>query len=249
MSKYKTPCRKIPDELLHEYTMDGEIPVLNWYLAQNYPRFLNWSNELIQAYVNDNTPDNIRNNKGQSPYGKRACIDILDACVKYDIQNKNIAIIGSITPWLESLLLNLGNHVTTVEYHVPTTKYKNLVCISCENFKKSNQVYDCIISYSTIQHCGLGCYGEPLNPNGDIEEMSNIRNHLTENGLFLWSCPVGKDVLAWNAQRIYGPIRLPVLFEGFVEKEWFGRTKIDCFNSPLAIYQKHMPLVVLQKVL
>ena len=248
MSKYKTPCRNIPDEILHDYTMHGEIPVLDWYLAQNYPRFLNWSNELMQAYINDNTPENIRNNQGQSPYGKKACIDILDACIKYNIRNKDIAIIGSITPWLESLLLNLGNHVTTVEYHVPIANYENLVCISCQEFKNSTRTFDCIISYSTIQHCGLGCYGEPLCPNGDIEEMQNIRKHLNEDGLFLWSCPVGKDLWAWNTQRIYGPIRLPLLFEGFEELEWFGRTKQDCFDSPLAIYQKHMPLVVLKNL-
>jgi len=247
MSKYKTPCRKIPDELLPDYTMHGEIPVVNWYLAQNYPVFLNWPNDLVQSYINDNTPENIRNNQGQSPYGKKACIDILDACTKYDVRNKEIAVIGSITPWLESILLNLGNCVTTVEYNVPVANYKDLVCISSQDFKKSTYKYDCIVSYSTIQHCGLGSYGDPLNPNGDIEEMKNVQEHLKDGGLCLWSCPVGKDVLAWNALRVYGPIRLPLIFEGFQEMEWFGCTKQDCFNSPLAIYHKHIPLVVLEK--
>ena len=249
MSKYKTPCRKIPDELLHEYTMHGEIPVLDRYLAQNYPAFLNWNYGFVDAYREDNTPENIKNNQGQSPYGKKACLDVLNACLKYDIQNKEIAIIGSVTPWLESLLLNLGNHVTTVDYNVPIISYKNLVCISTDTFKYSKTTYDFIISYSTIQHCGLGSYGDPLNPNADIEEMQNIREHLKDDGLFLWSCPVGKDVLSWNEQRIYGPKRLPLLFKGFIEKEWFGRTKEECFQSPLAIYQKHMPLVVLEKAL
>lgn len=247
MSKYKTPCRKIPDELLPEFTLHGTIPILDWYLAKNYPRFLNWTQSFVEAYKNDNTVENITNNKGQSPYGKKACIDVLDACIKYGIENKDIAVIGSITPWLEGLLLNLGNHVTTVEYQVPNTKFEKLKCVSVDEFNQTSKKYDCIVSYSTIQHCGLGCFGDPLNPTGDIETMHYIHQNLKDDGLCIWSSPVGQDALAWNAQRIYGPIRLPMIFEGFDEIEWFGRTKQDCFNGPLAMYQKHMPLVVLSK--
>ena len=41
-------------------------------------------------------------------------------------------------------------------------------------------IYDVIISYSSLEHSGLGRYGDYLNPNGDLETMDEIYNHLTK---------------------------------------------------------------------
>ena len=32
---------------------------------------------------------------------------------------KNVAVIGSTSPWIEAILLNMSNKVTTIEYNVP----------------------------------------------------------------------------------------------------------------------------------
>jgi hypothetical protein len=34
--------------------------------------------------------------------------------------------------------------------------------------------------------------------------------------------PIGQDTLVWNANRIYGKIRLPLLLEKFKIIEWIG---------------------------
>jgi hypothetical protein len=157
-------------------------------------------------------------------------------------------VVGSTTPWLEAILLNLGNKVTTVEYNVPITTFPNLSCVDAETFETTCMEYDCIVSYSTIQHCGLGCYGEPLDPEGDLKLMESIHKNLSKNGVLIWSCPVGKDALVWNAQRVYGELRLPMIFEKFKELKWLGcSSKEECFQLPLAKYQKNMPIVVLEK--
>lgn len=83
--------------------------------------------------------------------------------------------------------------------------------MTVEEFKSHPQQFDAALSISSFEHDGLGRYGDPLNPNGDLEVMSNMLSVIKDNGLFFLSVPVGQDTLVWNAQRIYGPLRLPKL--------------------------------------
>ena len=76
--------------------------------------------------------------------------------------------------------------------------------------------------------------------------MNAIHKNLKQDGILIWGGPVGKDMLAWNIHRIYGPIRLPLLFKNFEEVEWFGSTKEQLFNKPL-VNDAYQPVVVLQK--
>ena len=57
--------------------------------------------------------------------------------------------------------------------------------------------------------------------------MQTIRKHLSKDGLLFWGCPVGRDEIWWNIHRVYGKIRLPLLFEGLDDIEWFG----DCIHN------------------
>lgn len=64
-------------------------------------------------------------------------------------------------------------------------------------------------------------YGDPLDPAGDLKSMMAIHRNLRNNGLLFLGVPSGADALVWNAHRIYGRLRLPLLFNGFQEMEWF----------------------------
>ena len=68
-------------------------------------------------------------------------------CNKYSIKNKNIAVIGSTSPWLECIALNFGaEQVTTVEYIVPKVNYPKLKAISYyKDFKNYSRVYKYIL--------------------------------------------------------------------------------------------------------
>ncbi len=39
---------------------------------------------------------------------------------------------------------------------------------------------------------------------------------LPEGGLFFIAVPTGPDLLAWNAHRVYGPVRYPALANGYL---------------------------------
>ncbi len=54
-----------------------------------------------------------------------------------------------------------------------------------------------------VEHVGLGRYGDPLDPHGDLKAMRELQRVLAPDGSFLFVVPVGKPVLQFNAHRIY----------------------------------------------
>ena len=250
MEYNKSPYKIIPEELKNEFTMNGKIPIFEWYLDDRKKNGLEWSNSLINDCMNRFTPDNIKNGReGNSSYGHEVCVNLLNSFEDYNIRNKNVAVIGSETPWIEAILLNMSNKVTTIEYNVPSGNFENIQ-LQCKDyfnhFEKNIEIYDAIITFSSIEHSGLGRYGDPLDPNGDIKTMNNIYNNLTEKGLVIWGAPVGKDALTWNTHRVYGPIRLPLMFNNFKEVKWYGRTKEQLFSQKVH-HNSYQPVIVLQK--
>ena len=77
--------------------------------------------------------------------------------------------------------------------------------------------------------------------------MKTIYNNLKNDGLLIWGAPVGKDALTWNAHRVYGKIRLPLIFRNFQELEWFGASKQQLFSIPLR-RNAYQPVIVLKKI-
>ena len=253
--KIMDPPRSIPEDMMNAYTLDGEIQVKHWYLNGTIDQNANiWSESRIQSFLDRFTFENIQaNTHGLEDYPNAAKFH-MDACVKYidHIKHKNIAVIGSIDPWIEAILVNAGaKSVTTVEWNVPVCNHAILRTISYNEFVQSTDVYDSIFSYSSIEHSGLGRYGDPLNPNGDIETMEHIYNALLPGGVCFVGFPVGKDTLVWNAHRIYGEKRLKLIYlDKFKELEWIGLDKTYIFTCEHpGDYQPNgpTPLIVLQK--
>ena len=56
----------------------------------------------------------------------------------------------------------------------------------------------------TIEHIGLGRYGDPFDYDGDIKAASELSRVLAVNGNLLIVLPVGKPKIMFNAHRIYG---------------------------------------------
>lgn len=250
----QSPYKEIPEELKDKFTMNGKIPILNWWfdgtkdissIGEDV-----WTDEYIQSHCDRFTVDNISNNReGKSPYGHESVSNLLKSFQDYDISNKRVAVVGSLVPWIEAMLINLGNDVTTIEYNVPTTNFTNLQCKDYFNYFMGNEdQFDAIISFSSIEHSGLGRYGDPLDPDGDIHTMNVIRKNLKDNGILIWGSPVGWDTLVWNAHRVYGPIRMPILFKDFIKQQWYGTSKEQLFRgNKVAQINGYQPVVVLRK--
>ena len=65
-----------------------------------------------------------------------------------------------------------------------------------------------------VEHVGLGRYGDPLNPMGDIAAMNELKRVLAINGDLLFVVPVGKPKVMFNAHRIYSYEQIVGQFSG-----------------------------------
>lgn len=55
----------------------------------------------------------------------------------------------------------------------------------------------------TIEHIGLGRYGDPIDYDGDIKAIKELVRVLAPNGTLLFVTPVGQPRIQFNAHRIY----------------------------------------------
>jgi len=55
----------------------------------------------------------------------------------------------------------------------------------------------------TVEHVGLGRYGDPIDPDGDLKAIKELKRVLAPGGSLLFVVPVGKPKIEFNAHRIY----------------------------------------------
>jgi len=54
-----------------------------------------------------------------------------------------------------------------------------------------------------VEHIGLGRYGDPLDPNGDLKAIVELKRVLAPGGNLLFVVPIGRPRIMFNAHRIY----------------------------------------------
>jgi hypothetical protein len=59
----------------------------------------------------------------------------------------------------------------------------------------------------TIEHIGLGRYGDPIDPRGTEKALVELSRILAPGGQLLLSCPIGRERVCFNGQRILDPRR------------------------------------------
>jgi SAM-dependent methyltransferase len=82
-----------------------------------------------------------------------------------------------------------------------------------------------------IEHVGLGRYGDPLNPDGDLKAMAELGRVLAPGGNLLVAVPVGRPKLAFNAHRIYASESVRAAFQPLQLRE-FSLIPDDDDGSP-----------------
>ena len=85
----------------------------------------------------------------------------------------------------------------------------------------------------TIEHIGLGRYGDPLDPEGDVKAINELKRVVKLGGSILFVTPVGRPRIMFNAHRIYDPNMITKFFDGFKLRE-FSLVKDDHSFEPNA---------------
>ena len=58
----------------------------------------------------------------------------------------------------------------------------------------------------TIEHIGLGRYGDDINPLGFEQGLAELQRVISPNGFLILSMPIGKERIEFNAQRVLDPM-------------------------------------------
>lgn len=72
----------------------------------------------------------------------------------------------------------------------------------------------------TVEHVGLGRYGDPLDPDGDLKAISELKRVLAKEGNLLFVIPIGKPRIMFNAHRIYSYDQILSYFSDLELKEF-----------------------------
>ena len=76
---------------------------------------------------------------------------------------------------------------------------------------------DSLSCLHTIEHFGLGRYGDELDPNGHLKGLDQLKRMVAPGGLLYLSTPIGPERIEFNAHRIFAPATVISWFaEGWV---------------------------------
>lgn len=179
-----------------------QLPIKHRYLYIPY----RWSKEYIQKLIDEpSEPEDYPN----------ALLDIKNCINKIDINNKTVLVIGSITPWIECFMLKLGlSIVYTTDINKITIDDDRILFYDVNKLHELSP--DIIISFSVVEHIGLGRYGDELDEDGDFKFMQRTHDLLKEDGYFILGIPVAdkyKCDFPWH--RIYDNKRFIKLINNY----------------------------------
>ncbi|CAI5995805.1 unnamed protein product [Closterium sp. NIES-65] len=88
-----------------------------------------------------------------------------NAFKRYPVSGKFVLVIGSQRPWVEAICLSFNaGTITTVDFNKPVSSHPRLRLMTVEELEGTDEVFDVAVSFSSLEHDGLGRYGDPINP-------------------------------------------------------------------------------------
>lgn len=154
---------------------------------------------------------------------------------------------------LKSSIVEPGaKNLTTVEYNPIKSGHDKVMAVTPGRFAEhwldgSYRNVDFAFTYSSIEHNGLGRYGDPLDPAGDLKDVETLSCVIKPGGLLYLGIPVGPDAVVFNVHRIYGLMRLPMLTANFKVLSIIGPGNLTLSDLlDLDIGAVRQPTIVLQ---
>jgi hypothetical protein len=206
------PPEKIPDELIEKFTMNGKANLEFQYENACSEEIQNMINANFTKEIFDNCLKRIKNRE-QNYYGPTDTW-LYKAFGDYPIEDRDVCIIGSTHPWYEAMCLSFGaKSITVCEYSDRKSIHPEIKYIKPDELK--DYTFDVCVSISSYEHDGLGRYGDPMDPDGDLKAMASLKNTIKKNGLLYLAVPTGFDKVVFNVHRVYGNHRFPLLIKNW----------------------------------
>lgn len=144
-------------------------------------------------------------------------------------KDKTILDFGGFESVLPLQLMALGYRVTVLDQRKYPFLHPNLTVLCADIFDEKFKIvekFDIVISISTIEHLGLGYYGDSVVKDGDMEAVKIIWNLVKEGGRLLASVPAGKPVIT-KKYRVYNEERIRTIFPNITSIYYFAKDGRD----------------------
>jgi SAM-dependent methyltransferase len=135
--------------------------------------------------------------------------------------------VGCVSSRLPIQLASLGYDVHGVDTRSYPYTHPNFHFHRADIFEwVPQQPFDVVLLVSTLEHLGLGEYGDLALPEADREAVERVADWLSPKGQLLVSVPFGKAAVT-KKHRIYNLERLRFLFSSFewVDQAYFQRVE------------------------
>jgi len=197
-----------------------------------------YSKELIDELI-------TRATAGKVAYYKSTDRALHEALADYPINELDVAVMGSVYPWYEAICLAHSARPVTIDYNSVDYRHPGITTMTVEEFKATPQEFDVALSISSFEHDGMGKYGEPLDPDGDLRAMNEMKDIVKPEGLLFLSVPTGGDAVVPGKRRVYGETRLPKLLHGWELLSTYGGYRLSSDGDGVSF---HQPVFVLMNV-
>lgn len=149
-----------------------------------------------------------------------------------EIVGSRVLVIGSERPWVESCVLAAGAaSVVTLEYGSIKSEHPQITTITPDEMRKKFAdgtlgSFDVIATFSSVEHSGLGRYGDALNPYGDLQSIARAWCVAKPGAPMLIGVPYllgpSGDTIEYNAHRVYGPLMYSHLVANWEQVDLLG---------------------------
>jgi hypothetical protein len=224
---FNPPLDEPPAHMLSEFTQNGEMPIRKkFYINEIYTDSTN-ADKSIQKVITRADLDVFREKmrKKQPLHYDDSVLSEMMRHFSPALREKSMAVIGTLVPWVEAISLEVGcSKIVSLDYTHNSYEMTELEWFHVRDYlnraieHRLVENFDNAVSFSSLEHAGLGRYGDELNPNGDLEAVKQIHCMLKPGGLFFLALPTSSDgssYIEFNAHRVYGKARLDLLFKGW----------------------------------
>ncbi|TRY65482.1 hypothetical protein TCAL_16463, partial [Tigriopus californicus] len=220
------------EEPPHRFTYQGRVPVVRNYINGQIKSSKNiiCRKETVNHFIR-----NTLEGRPTTSYGQNGLAIYNIALNQTQINGTHVLVIGSRNPWEESIMLGLGAaHVSTVEYSTIECNHPQITTYTPPELDDAFldgtlPVFDGVVSFSSIEHSGLGRYGDALNPYGDLIAMARAWCLVKDLGFALVGVPTGPDHIIFNVHQVYGPLMYSHLFANW--QQVYTNTDMSLFTS------------------
>ena len=178
-SREAGPAPLMPESLRVFYSFNGKVEIVNKKLSNlqyldSHAMSPLWKKEKVVQWTQDCLAGRLPGN-----YGIKATQEVLKGLKRMpSLVGGHVLVIGSENPWIEACILGAGaRHVTTLEYGSIISEHPQISTMTPRDARaafanRTLPLFDSVVTYSSVEHSGLGRYGDQLNPWGDLQAIA-----------------------------------------------------------------------------